>query len=68
MLVVYHKVPEATIRKEAASTIMDVTTFFQEHPKRRVCRVEFWYGKVHSIRRGHVSEDINAARDAAIKG
>jgi hypothetical protein len=66
MLVVYHKIPEAQIREEAESCIAKVNTFFAKRPKRRVCRAEFWYGKVRSIRRGHVVEDVNAARDEAI--
>lgn len=67
MIVIYRTIPNAEIRKDAATAIGTCKLFFQTNPKRKVANVGVWYGKMVKVRRGHIVEDINAARDAALK-
>jgi hypothetical protein len=66
MIILYNKVSEKTIREEAKDTIERITEWFQAYPRRRVCRAELWYGKMVSVRKKHVEEDINKAAEEAI--
>jgi len=67
MLVIYPTIPNKTIRKQAKETIAKITQWFKDNPKQRVCRAELWYGKVVSVKRKTVAEQINAAADASVK-
>jgi len=66
MIALYARIPEKQIRKEAATTIKQIEKWFKNNPKRRTCTAELWYGRTKSIRRGHVTEDINAAAEEAL--
>jgi hypothetical protein len=68
MFVVYQTIPEKEIRQTAKESIEGVTKWFAEHPKRRICRVEVWYGRQIKVKRTTVAQQINEAAEAAIKG
>ncbi len=38
-----------------------VGKFFEQHPRKRVCKAHFPSGLTHSIRKNHVEEDIRKA-------
>ena len=61
MFAIYEHIPETKICKEAKKAIVDLKKWFLLNPKRRVCRVETWYGKSSKVRKNHIDEDINAA-------
>lgn len=65
--VVYPKVSEEELRKMAQETIQQVEAWFVKNPKRRVCRVEVWYGKHLSIKRKTISEQVNALLEETLK-
>jgi hypothetical protein len=67
MLLVYSKIPNDEIRKSAKKAIYDIAAWFDRHPKRRVCRVEVWYGKSITVKRATVKEQINEAAKKAMK-
>ena len=56
--VCYSKLSEKEIRKTAKDAIVGIKKFFEEHPRRRVCHAELWYGKQVAIRRNSVDEEI----------
>lgn len=63
----YEKIPPAKLRKECASTIEKLTAWFEQNPKRRVCRAQLWYGSSCKVRRGHIKEDVTALVELLIK-
>jgi hypothetical protein len=67
MIVVYQKMSEQNLRKSAKETIPKIEEWFQKNPKRRVCKVELWYGEVASIKRKTVAEQINAKMESLIQ-
>ena len=68
MLASYGIIPVKTIRQEAKKAIRDITSWFENNPKRRVCKTEMWYGKMHSIKRKTITEQVDEAAAEAIKG
>ena len=66
MIYIYKTIPASRIRKEAKEGISKVEAWFAAHPDKATATVGLWYDKVVTIRRGHVAEDVNAARDAAL--
>ena len=63
MLVVYKKMAKAEIRRLVTETLPRLEKWFADNPKRRICNVEFVYGKMIKVRSGHVKEDLKAALD-----
>lgn len=66
MIALYKTVPEKTIRKEVKESIPKIEEWFKLNPKRKVCRTSLWYGKIISIRRKTIAQQLNAAADEAI--
>lgn len=60
MIVIYNKLTKKELKASAKETIAKVNEWFNNNPRRKVCKAELWYGKVHKIRRDHVEEDIQA--------
>jgi len=54
------------MKRDAKKSIGGIERWFKKNPDRRVCRAEFWCGKQHSVRRGHVKEDIELVLDEAL--
>jgi hypothetical protein len=67
MIIVYQKVPESRIRREAKEGVPKIETWFVKNPKRKVCRTNLWYGKRVFIRRGHVAKDMEEAMTEALR-
>ena len=49
-------------QEEAQKAYDGITLFFQEHPRRRVCRTDY-----RNVRRGHVAEDLMQIAQAGVK-
>jgi hypothetical protein len=64
---IYPRIPEKELREMAQEVVSKTEAFFANNPKRRVCRVQVWYGKVITIRRKHVQEDIDEAVKLALE-
>jgi hypothetical protein len=63
--VIYQRLPRQEILASAKEEIKNITKWFEDNPKRRVCRAEFWYGVVITIKKGTIKEQVNqAAKDA----
>ncbi len=58
MFAVYPNVPDEKIREAADKLLKDIPEWFSNNPKRRVCRVEFFYGKVLKLTRKNYKEMI----------
>lgn len=58
MLVVYKRLTEKQLRKDAKDAIKQITEWFAENPKRRVCRAELFYGKTISVKRKTITEQV----------
>jgi len=67
MIVIYPKMTEENLRKAAEAAISQVGGWFQQNPKRRVCRAELWYGKHLSLKRKTVAAQINALLEETLK-
>lgn len=68
MFVVYTKVTPEEIREDAQEAITGIEEWFKSQPKRRVCRVEFWYGRMFSIKKKNIAEQVNKIADECITG
>jgi hypothetical protein len=65
--VVYKRITEQEIRQDAKKVIEDLGRWFQENPRRMICRAELWYGRITRIRRKHVEEDVGTAAREALR-
>ena len=65
--VIYPKLTEQELRDSAEELIPKIEAFFLQNPRRRVCRSELWYGKMHSIKKKNAASQINAIVDKLVK-
>jgi len=65
MILLYQKYTEPQFKEMQRTAKTNITKWFKDHPRRKVCKAEIFYGKVVPIRRDHIDEDIQAAADAA---
>ncbi len=68
MIVVYKKIPEATIRVEAEKAIKQITEWFANNLNRKDCKAEVWYGELITVRRQYIQKDVTAAMKKALRG
>jgi len=68
MIIVYNKVTNKQILKDAKKAVKQIQEWFGQNPNRRICKAELWYGKVAKIRKNHIEADINKAAEVAIAG
>lgn len=54
----YQKLSKEEIDKIYKKTLIDISTWFEQHPRRRVCNIEWIYGKTCKIRRKFIKEDL----------
>lgn len=66
MIVVYRKFTPAQIRKDVKINIKKIAQWFEQNPKRRVCRAELWYGQSISIKKATIKEQLEKAAEEAI--
>lgn len=43
--------------REVKKTIKQIQQWFDEHPKRKICRAELWRGEKR-VRKEHIEEDV----------
>lgn len=67
MIVIYEKMSRKEIDKAAKEAIKGITKFFEDNPKRRICKAELFYGQVVKVRKNHIKEDVLAAAEQAKK-
>lgn len=67
MIVIYKRLSEKTLRKEAKDVIKKLQIWFDENPKRRVCRTELWYGRFVSLKRNTFKEQVEKSVEKALK-
>ena len=67
MIVIYKKLSEKTLRKEANDVIKKLQTWFDKNPKRRVCRSELWYGRYVTLKRNTFKQQIEKIIQEFIK-
>lgn len=58
MFVIYQKIPPKEIKRLGRKLIKDLPKWFEDNPKRKVCRVELWHGKVINVRKENFKERI----------
>lgn len=61
MFVVYQKLTKKQLADSVKETIPQLIKWFKDNPKRDTCQAEMWYGKVLTVRRDHVEEDVKEA-------
>lgn len=59
MILIYDKFTKAQLKKEAAEAVKSLTEWFKNNPKRKTCRAEMWYGRMHSIKPKDIKGQIN---------
>jgi hypothetical protein len=67
MIFIYSKIPAKTIRKDAKETIAKLKVWFNEHPERKECLVEGWYGKTIIVKPKTIKQQIDEAVKEALK-
>jgi len=68
MIIVYNKISDKEIDKDAKRSVKDISKWFSSNPERKTCKTEFWYGKVATVRKSHIEADIlKAAKKAKAK-
>ena len=67
MILVYSTIPDEEIRSGAEEAVANIGQWFKDNPRRQVCKANCWYGRQVKVRKGRVREDIEAARDLALK-
>lgn len=66
MFFIYEKISDEEIRVHAEKLVPEVEQWFKNHPKRKTCRVEVWYGKILILRRKDYKLKIEEAKEAAL--
>jgi hypothetical protein len=59
MLLVFKKIlSKEELEDIYKKAIIDIQKWFENNPKRKICRTEWIYGESFKVRRKHVKEDI----------
>lgn len=66
MIILYNRLSKKQIDKIYRKSLVDVSTWFEQNPKRKVCNMEWVYGKVCKIRKKYIKEDITKAYQQTI--
>lgn len=59
MILIYDRLTEKQLKKAASEVVKNLTKWFKDNPKRKMCRAELWYGKMYSIKRKNIKGQIN---------
>jgi len=54
----YKKITTKELEKIFKNTVKDISAWFVENPKRRVCRASWVYGEHFKVRKNYVKEDV----------
>jgi hypothetical protein len=65
---VYQTIPEPTIRSWVNDFVPRLEAWFQSNPKRKICKVAWFYGRTFDLRRDNYQEKIARETERAIKG
>jgi hypothetical protein len=66
MFTVFRHLTKQQFAKEVPDSSKQVCQWFQDNQDRDDCKVQLWYGRVHTIKRKGVAEQIKAIADAHI--
>lgn len=66
MIVIYSKLSPKEIKKIANKLIKDLPKWFENNPKRKICRVQLWYDKVINVRKENFKVRIEQEAEWAI--
>lgn len=58
MLIMYSKITKEELETTTTKAVEGVTQWFLANPTRRVCNMEFVYGKRVKVRKKHIKQDI----------
>ena len=67
-IMVCQRVPDDHIRNQEEEMIPQIEEWFVANPKRKICKVQWFYNKSIDVRRGRVAEKIHSAADVSIFG
>lgn len=65
-IVLYSRLPKEEIDKIYKDSIVNISAWFEQNPKRRICRMQWIYGKSCKIRRKFIEEDLKAIYNQTI--
>lgn len=65
--VIYNKISEKELIKTTEDAISRVKTWFAANPRRRICNIQWVYGKMIKVRKNHIDEDINKEAEKTAK-
>lgn len=63
----YARIPDGELRSQVSEAVENINKWFEQNPKRRVCRCELWYGKFQSIKRRDVQTQIESVVEKLIR-
>lgn len=66
MIVLYRRITEPELRRDAKSALRQITKWFKANPNRRVCRTQLWYGKTITVKRNTIKADIDKSLQAEL--
>ena len=58
MIIVYKPLTSKQLKDKTAEAITGVKKFFENNPKKKVCRAKLWYGDIHTLKRNSFEKDI----------
>lgn len=61
MITLYPRLSIEELDNIFEKTLKDITKWFAENPKRKVCRVGWIYGEIIKIRKNYIKQDIYKA-------
>ncbi len=64
MLVIYKKPTKKDVKQDVKALKKGVRKFFEDNPKRKVCRAEVWFGKVLAVKKDNIDAAIDKAAAA----
>lgn len=66
--IVYKRMSKSEYKKAAKEALDGIKKWFDDNPKRRVCRAELWHGIQCTVTRKNLIETITGHLDKALKG
>jgi len=63
MFIISALMTKQEVAEMAAAAIKGIEKWFEEHPKKKVCNAELFYGKHYKIHRGTVAIEVGKIAD-----
>lgn len=58
LITLYPKISAEELKEIFEKSVKDISLWFEQNPKRKICRASWIYGEAFKVRKNYVREDV----------